>query len=259
MYLLYLDEAGVSNGWNKQKSFVIAGIAVHEGKIYELSKQIDTLQKKYFPRILIPIEFHAHDIRQFKNHFRNIEPEVRTKILKEIYSVIGNCTFPDLIIFATTIDITAVVDETKVLEQVFEDVCEKFNSFLMHQFKYKNKPSKGLLLIDRNREEIYRHLVNEFKKKTSHGYLGNIVDIPYFARCNQTRMLQLADFVASAVFQYYEHDDDSYLKIIFPRIYQGLLSWEPKLALGFAHIIDDYKKCNCLVCSERKKKKKYRK
>lgn len=259
MYLLYLDESGVSNSWDKQKSFVIAGVAVHEGKIYELSNQIDILQKKYFPRISIPIEFHAHDIRQVKHHFRNVEPETRTEILKKIYSVIGNCNFPDLIVFATTIDITAVDDETKVLKKVFEDVCEKFNSFLMHQFKYKQKPSKGLLLIDKNREEIYRHLVNEFKKKTSHGYLGNIVDIPYFARCNQTRMLQLADFVASAVFQYYEHNDDTYLKSISPCIYQGLPDWKPKFSLGFAHIIDDFKKCNCLVCSERKKRKKHRK
>jgi|GEM_PF-1299226 len=255
MYLLYLDEAGVSDGWDEQNNFVIAGIAVHEGKIYEISKKVDKLQETYFPKIKIPIPFHAHDIRHAKNHFREIKQEKRNEIFHNIYSLIGNCKFPDLIIFATIIDISAVDNKTKVLERVFGDVCEKFNSFLMHQKKYLNKPTKGLLIIDKNREEYYRDLVNEFKKQTMHGYLGNVVDIPYFARCNQTRMLQLADFVASAVYQYYEHFDDSCLKIILPRIYQGLADWGEKYNLGSAHMIDDFERCNCFLCSERKKKK----
>jgi hypothetical protein len=244
MYLLYLDESGDPYSWQSQKCYVIGGVAIHEGQIHGIGAQMDSIQSKYFPGIQIPIAFHATDVRHGKGHFRGLHPNVRKQILQDVYSLIANTTFPNLIVFATAIDITAVRDAAQARRDVFEDVCEKFNGFLVHQYRRGN-PAKGLLIIDQNREAEYRELVNDFKRQgTTHGFLGNVVDIPYFARCHQTRMLQLADFVANAVFEYYEHDDDTNLNIILPRFYGK--AWG-KLSAGFGHIVA--RKCTCLVCS----------
>ena len=248
MFLLYLDESGDPNSWQSQTCYVIGGVAVHEGQVHGLSSQLDNLQSKYFPGIQIPIPFHATEIRRGKGHFKGFLPDFRNQILGDVYAVIGNAGFPNLVVFATAIDISAARNPTQARRDVFEDVCEKFNGFLVHQYRRGN-PVKGLLLIDENREAEYRELLSDFRRGgTTHGYLGNVIDIPYFARCHQTRMLQLADFVANAIFRYYEHDDRTNLDIILSRFYTGVAD-RKGLSAGFGHIVD--KVCTCMVCSER--------
>jgi len=229
---------------------VIGGVAVHEGQVYGVGNQIGRLQKKYFPGIEIPIPFHATEIRRGKGQFKEFSPNKRDKILQDVCAVIGSALFPNMIVFATAMDITAAKNPAQSRRDVFEDVCEKFNGFLTHQHRIGHT-NKGLLLIDENRAGEYRELVNDFKQGTKHGYLGNVIDIPYFARCHQTRMLQLADFVANVIFRYYERGDRANLDIILPCFYRGAKG--KKISAGFGHIINDFKRCGCLVCSERKK------
>ena len=54
MYLFYLDESGTPNGWNRQKHYVLGGVAVFEGQISRISSALDALQAKHFPNIRIP-------------------------------------------------------------------------------------------------------------------------------------------------------------------------------------------------------------
>ncbi|NWF97294.1 MAG: DUF3800 domain-containing protein, partial [Candidatus Thorarchaeota archaeon] len=90
MYILYLDESGDPNGWQFQKNYVLAGIAIHEGQIWKLNNELDNIQSKYFPGISYPIAFHATEIRRGKGHFENLKPQIRDGILKEVCNVIGS-------------------------------------------------------------------------------------------------------------------------------------------------------------------------
>jgi hypothetical protein len=245
MYLLYLDESGDPNNWDNQLCYVIGGVAVFEGKIRDLSNVMDLIQKKYFPEIKIPIEFHAHDIKKGHSpHFRKFSRDKNEEILNDVYSAISTCTFPGLAVFASAIDVEAVDGDAR--RDVFEQICMKFNFFLKDLFdNRKGRFDKGLLVIDRNQEHQFLQLIDNFKKAgTKGGYLGYIVDIPYFGKCNQTRMLQLADFVSYAVYQCYEHDDDTYLEMIKPRIYTGKIV--KRYSNGLSHIIK--KDCDCISC-----------
>jgi len=188
MYLLYLDESGVPNGWQKQRHYVLGGVAVFEGQIHRISNELEAIQTKYFPNITIPISFHATEIRRGKGHFEPFTPNIRDDMLKDVYNVIANTNFPNLIAFATAIHISAVQNIEQVRGHVLGDVCSRFNTFLKRQHRAK-KTSKGLLIIDRNQADQYRQLVCDFKVGgTRYGYIDNIVDIPYFARCLDTRM-----------------------------------------------------------------------
>lgn len=246
MHLLYLDESGEPNSWQVQKHFVLGGVAIFEGEIYGLTEELNAIQNKYFPGITIPITFHATEIRNGKGHFRKFTPEIREQILADVYNVIRNTRFPSLIAFATALNISAVQNTMQVRRDTLEDICQRFNTFLRRQFK-KGHPAKGLLIIDRNRAEQYRQLIADFQRSgTKYGYLGNIVDIPYFARCHETRMLQLADFCAYAVFRNYEREDTTYLDIIQPRFDRRHKNHPPD---GLKHITKA--SCNCLACSWR--------
>lgn len=247
IYILYLDESGDPNSWQSQQCFVLGGVAVHEGQVFKLAGELDTLQNHYFPNITVPIAFHATDIRNGRGHFRNFNQSVREQILADVYDVIAKAGFPNLIAFATAMDISAVVNSLQVRHDTLEDISQRFNTFLIRQFK-AGYPNKGLLVIDRTQEEHYRELIGDFQKSgTKNGYLGNIVDIPYFARCHETRMLQLADHCAYAVFRYYEYGDPSYLNMIEPR-FDRRHAIHP--ADGLKHITR--KPCSCMACSWRK-------
>lgn len=246
MNILYLDESGTATGWDVQNHFVLGGVAVHEGQIYRLTKVLDAVQEKYFPSISVPIEFHATEIRRGKNRFKDFTPSKREDILSDVYKIISDATYPNLVLFATAIHISAVENQFQARTKVLEDLCQRFNMFLTRKF-HAGLPNKGLLIIDRHREEEYRHLISEFQSAgTSYGCLGNIVDIPYFARCRETRMLQLADFCANAVFRYYERNDTKYIDMIFDRFDKRSKDSPPE---GLKHFTNE--ECGCYACSWR--------
>jgi hypothetical protein len=240
MYLLYLDESGDPNGWQYQKNYVLAGVAIHEGQIWRLGNELDNIQSKYFPGISYPIAFHASETRRGKGHFENLKPERRKEVLVDVCNVIGSSVFPNLVAFAIVVDISAVESALQVRRLTLEDVCARFNTFLIRQHKAE-RPSKGLLVIDRNREGEYRSLMGDFRRDgVKSGYLGNIVDIPYFAGCADTRMLQLADSLANAVFQYYENGKKELFDIIEPKFDRREKGHPPD---GLKHVIKRI--CDC--------------
>lgn len=245
MHILYLDESGGPNSWNVQKNFILGGVAIHEGQIYKLTKALNELQEKYFPGITVPIEFHVTPIRRGQRpHWNNFSESERTQIINDVYSIMEKTYYPNLIVFATCIDISAVKDANQVSRACFENVCQSFNKFLIHQYK-RGELAKGLLIIDRGREKQYLQYFGEFKKATEvEKFLGNIVDIPYFGACSETRMLQLADFASNAIFRYYEDEDRTTFDKIIPRFYKGP-RYDP--ILGLTHITNT-KDCDCYAC-----------
>lgn len=218
-------------------------MAIFEAQIWKLSTELDNIQNKYFPGISYPIAFHASETRRGKGHFDNLKPEIRNNMLIEVCNVISSSVFPNLVAFATVVDISAVESPLQVRRLTLEDICARFNTFLIRQHKAK-RPNRGLLIIDRNREGDYRSLMADFKRDgVKSGYLDNIVDIPYFASCNDTRMLQLADSLANAVFQYYEKGKSELLDIVMPKFDRRERDYPPD---GLKHFTKQI--CKCPAC-----------
>ena len=236
MYLLYLDEAGDFNSWQNQNCAVLGGVAVHEGQLERISILVDQVQAKWFPGITLPLEFHASAIRAGKDRFRSFTPADRALMLSDLFGLLSKEQFPQLVAFATAIDVSAVKTPTQALGDTFEDVCQRFNTFLVRGFG-KGIKNKGLLVIDHSSysEPIYRDLISRFRSTgTRYGYLHNIVDTPFFTESHYTRFMQLADWVAWAAFRYHESKDPTYLDQILPRFDRSSPKSSPPD--GFKHI-----------------------
>jgi hypothetical protein len=246
MYVLYLDESGDPTSWQTNKCYVLGGVAVFEGEIRGLTNQLADIQARYFQRGPMPIQFHITDIRKGRNCFGNLPFERRQELISDVYSVITRAGFPSLVAFATAIDRSSARGANQARRVTFEDVTNRFNYFLVRQHK-GGHTEKGLLIIDENRAEQYREIFSEFQEGgTRYGYLGNVPDVPYFARCRDSRMLQLADFVANAVYRYYQHGDDFHIKNILPCFDRRSIDYPPD---GLKHIIRG--PCNCIACEWR--------
>ena len=246
LHILYLDESGDPQAWQLQKHFVLGGVAIHEGQVQSLAKQLDDIQARFFPDMHVPVIFHATDIRNGKGIFRDLIPNRREQLLNALYQAMSTAKFPNLVAFATAMHVSVAQSPDQVLHDTFQDICQRFNTFLVREFK-SGRPTKGLLIIDRAHAERYRQLIADFQREgTEYGYLGNIVDIPYFARRHDTRMIQLADLCAYAVFRYYEHADTYCFDKVLPRFDRRSPQHPPD---GLKHITQ--KPCQCAACSWR--------
>jgi hypothetical protein len=245
MYLFYVDESGSPSGWNDQENFVLGAVAVHEGQVRRLSEELGKVQRQFFPLIQVPIEFHASHIRGGKACFRSIGKDQQAALLDALYNIIANAGFPSLIAFITAIHVTAVQTPNQALHDCLEDICERFNTFLVREHKagYTNK---GIMIVDRSgRETAIRRLMADFERHgTSRGYLGNIIDVPYFADSSHTRMLQLADFVTFAGGRYFNYNDITYLEKILCRI--DSLGPDGRM-VGLKHITGTGHDCSCIA------------
>jgi hypothetical protein len=247
VYLFYLDESGDPNTWAQNDNFVLAGVAVHEGQVRRLSRQFDAIQHRFFPSISVPIEFHAQHIHGAKDRFRQMDPANRAALLKSAYDVIRRAGFPNVIAFMTAIHVSAVTDASQALRDCLEDICQRFNTFLVRQFQMGHK-DKGLLIMDKSgREARVRELMAEFERcGTQRGYLGNIMDVPYFADSAHTRMVQMADLLAFAGGRYFNAHDCTYLKMILKCIDRRAVKGP---LVGLKHIVARNHVCHCIACS----------
>lgn len=241
-----MDESGDPNGWDNQKIFVLAAVAVHEGQVSQLTKSLDAIQTKYFPQVSLPIAFHAVDIHGGKGRFKDMDKETRANLMKDIYSFIASVAYPRMIAFGTAIDDSALKSPAETIDVTLGDLCSRFNIFLKRLYEV-GTPSKGLMIVDQSHEDQYRRLLHLFQAQgTKYGQLGNVVDIPYFATRKDTRMLQLADFVAYAAFRYYERNEDTYLKMILDKFDRKTRDRDPD---GLKHITE--RECKCIACKWR--------
>lgn len=246
MYILYVDESGDPDSWSDQDHFVLAGVAVFEGEITRLSRAVDRVQENFFPTARLPIEFHASRIFSGKGRWGSMHRHQRMDLLKNVYSVVRRKRFPDMILFGTAVHISYPATPEEALRAAFEDICGRFNIFFVRQFN-AGHPSKGLLVLDRKGEASdarYREMLNVIRLAGVRlGYIRNIVDIPYSAQSHHSRLIQLADFVAYAIYRYYDRGDRSFLDIILDRFDRRSPSWGPE---GLSHLIRV--PCRCIAC-----------
>lgn len=233
MYFLYLDESGDPYSWDKYDTFVLGGVAVFEGEINKLSSSVDEIQERFFPGIQVPLNFHASEIHNGKGRFRKMFRELRAQLMQDTYNVIADVNWPGLVPFAAAIDISWAGPGKDACATAFEEICRMFNGFLMRQYRL-GFPTKGLLILDPSgRETRYRECLADYRTHgTSWGYIGNIVDIPFFVHSKETRLIQLADFCAYAVFLHYERDEHEFFDIIHPRFERK----EDGTVYGLSHI-----------------------
>jgi hypothetical protein len=220
VYLLYLDESGNPEDWTQNRFFVLAGVAVFEGEIRRLTQEVDALQHRFLPNLANPIELHAEHIYKGKGRWRNEDPRVRNQLMEAVYATISQQVYPGMVLFGAAVhDSAPQSGGADALHLAFEEVCGRFNQFLVRMAHHGADPEKGLLIVDQSgRDRRYRELADFFRHQGIRlGYLGNVVDIPYFTQSQHTRMLQIADFVAYAVFQYYERNLQDFLNLVLER------------------------------------------
>ena len=103
-----------------------------------------------------------------------------------------------------------------IAEIAFEQLSSRFDQYLSRLYKRRDEKHRGLILFDKSStEHRIQTLAREFKYKGhSFGVTRNYAEVPVFLDSRASRLIQLADLVAFALFRKYEKDDDTFFHVI---------------------------------------------
>lgn len=242
LFLLYLDESGNPED-PADRHFVMAGLAVFERRTYWLQRDTELLKSKHFPTAP-PLDFHAQPIRAGKGFWRNVDLPTRQAVLQGLAKIIASAPKNEVVLFGAVVEKTAARYGEDAVRAALEQVCKRFDTLL------KNKdPQRGLIVLAQSHyEQRAKTWVNSFRDLgTQWGVLSTLSDIPYSAPAKESRLLQLADYVAHALFLLYERRDGTLLAPILGRFHT-----RNSTIHGLVHMSDSRGPgCECPACASR--------
>ena len=245
MYLLYLDDAGSPSN-AAEDYFVLGGICVYEAQVDWFSRELDRLATPYSndPQ---EVEFHASAIFSRKQDcWKGLSKDDARGVLKGVLNVVHS-SYQTARLFACAIHKQSFPQQDPV-ELAFEDLCQRFDFFLMRQRQLGDQ-QRGLLVLDKTtRETSLQRLSREFRRDgTRWGALRNIADTPFFVDSRASRLVQIADHIAYSVFRRYNAGDAQYFDIIASRFDEA-----DGVIHGLVHKHSAYMTCTCPACLSRR-------
>ncbi len=248
MYLLYLDESGNENDAGDQY-FVLAGVALFERQTYFLTQELDRLQEKHFPRKQ-PIPFHASEIRAGRGLWRSVPQSTRSQVLTELCTVIEKAPDRGRHLFGVAVEKSNQLYGEKAVEKATEEICRRFDICLQRKYHESQDPQRGLIIFSEGRFDARAKVwVRDFHRRgTKWGAINNLADIPYFAPMKESRLLQVADLLAHAVWLMYEKKDVRLIRNLLP-----CFDTKDGTTHGLVHIGHSaVNECTCPACYSRR-------
>ncbi|SRR5579885_285638 len=250
MHLLYVDDSG-SVGNADEKHFVLGGVAVFERGIYHVIKALDDVVEGFgLGGSAHDIELHANEMYNGrKPPWSSIKRADREKMIKAALAVIA-AQKSALRLFGVAIEKEHVAPNDPV-EQTFEEICNRFNLFLRRSNNRETNPARGqrgLVIMDESHhEQPLQALARHFRVNgTRWGALRNMAEVPLFVDSRVSRLVQLADLVAYALWRKYEHQDGRFFDSLIP-----YFDTEGGIIHGLVHIKPRLPQCFCPACMSR--------
>lgn len=211
VFLLYADESGTPRGTD-QAHFVLAGVSMFERKAHWLSLELDKIAARFMPSDPDSVELHGAPMLAGRNFWRRFPKCDRINAIKDALRLIDGMHYR---IFASVVEKTAISPEDPV-RATFQQLITRFDHFLTREHTHFNNTHRGLILFDKSSEEDpIQSLARDFKS-IGHdwGVLRNMAEVPVFVDSEATRLIQLSDLVAYALFRKYERGDTQFSDII---------------------------------------------
>jgi len=215
MYLLYADESGAV-GDPKQEFFVLAGFCVFERQGYWIAQELDKIAARFNPADPSDVELHGNPMSTGKGIFRRFPKSDRIQAISDALEIFVS-SHPSNRLFASVIR-KSKVSPADPVEFAFEQFSSRFDHYLTRLHK-AGDTQRGVILFDKSTyETTLQSLATDFRTIGHRwGILRNFSEVPLFMDSRASRLIQLADLIAYAVFRFYESNDDRFFSIIKSR------------------------------------------
>lgn len=248
MYLLYLDQAG-NAGHAGERHFVLAGAAVFERATFHMTRALDALQRRYLPEHP-DTRIHAGDIRSGKGVWRRVPRLSRNAMLTDLGKVILDAYAPSVVLFGAVVD-RAYGRGAPVVHAALEQCCRRFDLHLSRKVSDGHDQRGAVVLGGGTRAALVGTQEGAVGGPrllgTSWGALKFVSDVALEAPAAATRPLQLAGYVAHALYAAYERRDARLLEPLYPRF-----DAKGGIMHGLVHMTARWRTCRCEPCSSRR-------
>lgn len=215
MHLFYVDESGSVTD-PAQKHFVLAGVAVFERKTHWIEQKLNEVASRFSPDDPNAIELHGSPMRSGREGWKRHPYIARLDAIKHALKLSIADHYPSGVrLFGAVIKKDAIAGQDPVIV-AFEQVTSRFDLFLKRLHNKHEDSQRGIMLFDKSStEQRIQTLAREFKY-TGHswGRTNNYAEVPVFLDSKASRLIQLADLVAYALFRFYEYGDNSFYDVI---------------------------------------------
>lgn len=248
MYLLYVDESGGDDPHASDDHFVLAGIAAFERVPFHLSADVDQVQRRVLPDIPELVELRASAIWNGNGEpWSSLPRETRKQLLREVYGLLRQPR-KGVTLFGIVMRKADFPGQSPI-ERTCEEMAGHFDAYLSEIERTTQEKQRGLMIFDKSRhEKTVQALINEYRTTgASFGKVKHLADAPLFTDSKITRMLQLADFVAYALYRRYEKSDSTFFDMII-----GNFCQQGGVIHGLFHLNTGYRDCYCPACHSRR-------
>ena len=198
------------------------------------------------------IELHASVIaRGGESPWKGMPRKARLQVIEDALEILRTSHRTNTL-FAIAVRKQACAPNDPV-EYAFEEICNRFNLQLSRIYHRAGKGAdgaqRGLVIMDesKNYESALQSLARTFRVRgTRWGNLRNMAEVPLFVDSRASRIVQLADLVAWAVWRRYEFQDTRYFDKIAPRF-----DSEGGVMHGLVHFRPKDENCLCPACLSR--------
>lgn len=247
MHLLYLDDAGSASNPNEEY-LVLGGISIFEAQAHWFTQELDNLAATIDTANPHGVEFHASEIFSRRTYpWKKMERREEAQgVIKAVLDVVRR-SYETARVFACAVH-KASYPGCDPMELAFEDLCSRFDRYL-NRLRSDGDRQRGLLILDKSaRETSMQRMARDFRTLgTQWGVIRNLAETPLFVDSRASRIVQVADHIAYAVFRRYQACDATYFDIIASKFDEA-----DGVIHGLAHkqIID--RSCMCPACMSRR-------
>ena len=215
MYLLYVDESGTTHDRN-QEYFVLAGFCLFERQGYWISSQLDQIAARFDPAEPSSVELHGSPMFSGRGRWRSHLKVDRLQAIEDALQSFVQ-SHPSNRVFASVIK-KSVASPRDSVEVAFEQLASRFDKYLMRLHR-NGDTQRGIIIFDKSTyETTIQSLAIDFRTVGyTWGVIRNFSEVPLFLDSKASRLIQLADLIAYAIFRYYEKDDNRFYSIIEPK------------------------------------------
>ncbi len=247
MHLLYLDDAG-SAGNKSENYLVLGGVSIFEASAHWIAQELDKLAQSISPGKPNEVEFHASEVFSRRSPpWKGMSRGEAQGVIKAVLQILTNGSYDTTRLFACAIEKASYAGRD-LMELAFEDLCSRFDRYLT-RLRGDGDRQRGLLILDNSAyETTLQKLANDFRTfGTRWGGIHNLADTPFFVDSRASRLIQLADHVAYAVFRRYNSSDTQYFDIIASKFdaAEGVVH-------GLSHKQNTDPSCMCPSCMSRR-------
>ena len=257
MHILYLDDSGSPANPNEDY-FVLGGLSIPEASVRWLTHQLNELARELPGDIHHSrIEFHAAEVFSGRkppwsklHHWRGKteKRESRIQVLKDVLGVLDKAN-PDIVAFGTAVH-KASYPNADPINMAFEDVSSRFNRHLRN-ISTADRRELGIIVIDKSASETnLQSLARQFRDEGNQwgDQLRHVCEVPLFVDSSASRLVQLADHIAYAIFRFYNAGDANYLNCL-----EGRFQEKDGILHGLAHLKNGTNSCLCPACVSRRR------